>query len=136
MTRLYSYSIYFMIGAMPCFYTFVGFMVFSTGIEPDPFFILFLLPLPYWIYVIFHTGKVYYDGTKLYISGLFSKELKVITKDMLGSIDKTNIWLKSGRGDYKINYYNENNDIKHLYFTLNTDLENGDGIIDKLNEIN
>ena len=135
MIRLYSYSVYVMIGWMPCFYAIVAFFVFSVGDTPDPFLIIFLLPLPYWIYVIFHTRKVYYKDGELYISGLLSHKFRVITKDKLGSIDKTNLWLKSGWGDYKINYYDENNNIKHVYFTLRLP-ESDKDIIDKLNEIN
>ena len=38
-------------------------------------------------------------------------------------------------GAYKLTYYNENNDVKHVCFTLNTSIPNGEEIIDKLNEI-
>ena len=123
MIRLYSRTVYFAMFAIPCFYGVIAFFVFSTRYSPDPFFVIFLLPIPIWGYIIYHSRKVYYKDGELYIAGLFSKNFNIVKKEMIGSINEyafpVRRFLSFSRttGAYKLTYYNENNDVKHVCFT-------------------
>ena len=71
---------------MPCFYAIIAVITFTSGTTINPLFILFLVPLPYWLYVIFHTKKVYYKEGELYISGLFLNNLKLLRRISLAAL--------------------------------------------------
>lgn len=131
MTRLYSYQIYIMIFMLPAFYVFAGFIAFAGG-SFNAIFLFFLLPLPYWIYVICYSRKVYYKDAELYVSGLFSNKFTIIKKDKVDRIDQSSS--RRNIYSYKITYYDENDNVKHFYFGLNSFVNNGEKIVSGLEE--
>ena len=131
MTQLHSYFTYVPVVLIPL--AAVGLLVVMlTGSVTIPwYFLLFYLPGFFvWGYILYRMKRVYYEHGELYIGNLFSKKLDVVRKDRFGSIDP-----RYRIGDYKVTYYDDDNNVKYAYFTLNSFISDGKQIIDKLNEI-
>jgi hypothetical protein len=111
--------------------------LFSAALALPWYTVLFFLPVfALGGYFIYRARRVYYDHGELYLSGLFSNDLTVIRKDRLGSVDKLGWFSSDSRGNYRITYYDDDNNVKYVRFNLNIFLSDGKEIIDKLNEIN
>ncbi|HZW69217.1 MAG TPA: hypothetical protein VFF57_00020 [Hanamia sp.] len=137
MIRLSSYSVYF-----PPVILLVAIIVIPVELVSNsaglPWYtILFFLPFFAGAgYTIYRSRNVYYDKDELYLGRLFSNKLTLIRKDRLGSIDKLSWFSSNSMGNYRITYYDDDNNVKYVRFNLNIFLSDGREIIDKLNEIN
>jgi len=137
MTRLSSnYSIYAPILLLPIALVAIPAEIYTNAPGLPWYNLLFAAPIfALWGYYIYRSRRVYYNDGLVYLAGPFSSELTVIRKDRFGSIDKIS-WLESSStGNYKLTYYDDDNNVKYVRFTLNISLSDGKEIIDKLNEI-
>lgn len=134
--RLSSNSVYLPVVVLAFALVAIPVLTFSNDPEIPWYAALFFLPFfAFGGYSICRAKRVYYDMGELYLSGLFSNKLSVIRKDRLGSVDKLNWLLSDSRGNYRITYYDDDNNVKYVRFSLNSFLSDGEEIIDKLNEI-
>src|SRR6185437_6130405 len=134
MIRLSSYSVYLWTFIAPVF--FIGLINFIITNNDSIYFALFFLPvLTYWGYLIYQSRRIYYKDGELYLYNLFSKKFVVVKKDKFGSIDKSNTSLLGNTGTYKLTYYDDENNAKYVFFSINNFIDNAEEIINKLNEI-
>jgi len=110
---------------------FVPIGVVFEGMAPL-FSFVFLVPIGFWIYFISKARRVYYQDSSLYCYNLFSNKLQIITKDRLGNVDR---WRVLDATNYKILYYDDDNNARTIYFMKNWFLPSFDTILDQLNAI-
>jgi len=114
----------------------IVFFILSDGNPRELFYTLFYLPLfAFWAYVIYHSKRIYFNGSELHLYNLFSKTEEVVKKDQGISIEKRNMSFFRDTGTYKLTYWVSNDKVKSIWFAVNGFLDNPDEIIDKINSL-
>src|SRR5471030_327144 len=129
MKRLSSYLMYIYVPA-PLAPVFILMGSWDLVIEKDGGtilgIILFCFIAIYIVYILSRSKRVYYKEGDLYVYGLFSNKMKILTKDYIGAVET---FFPFSPFFWRIVYYNENMDRKVIYFIRNALCDNFDGTV-------
>jgi hypothetical protein len=132
MKRLSSYFIYLFIVVMP-----LGIipLIISDGFTRDDMqgYCIYLSLIIFLIFVTYHSKRVFYKNSSIYLYNLFSNKFSIINKEKIGGIDRL---ISYDPNSYKLLYYDDENNVKYIYFIRNNSLGDFSNIIDEINDDN
>jgi len=131
MKRLSSYAIYLFVPSpfAPIFILIESWELVIKG-DGDSLLglILFCFFAIYFIYVLSKSKRVFYKDGSLYVYGLFSNKMKILTKENVGGIET---FFPFSPLIWRIVYYNENKNRKVIFFIRNAFCGNFAEIVDE-----